>query len=85
MSRMKSCFLLLQVWLWSLAATGGEFDIAHAPAPLFRDPLFDGPADPTVIYDSLRRIWVIYYTQRKASDLTLGNRSWSQVALLFIV
>ena len=22
-----------------------------APAPLFRDPIFDGPTDPTVIYN----------------------------------
>ena len=38
-----------------------------APAPLFRDPIFDGPADPTVIYNREEKTWWIIYTQRRAN------------------
>lgn len=40
------------------------------------DPVYDGAADPTVIFDSLNQVWVLFYTQRKASDISLQNRSW---------
>ncbi len=38
-----------------------------APAPLFRDPIFDGPTDPTVIYNKREKTWWIVYTQRRAN------------------
>lgn len=38
-----------------------------APAPLFRDPVYDGAADPTVIWNHQERAWWIVYTQRRAS------------------
>ena len=37
------------------------------PAPLYRDPLYDGAADPTIIYNRQDREWWIVYTQRRAS------------------
>mmetsp|Transcript_32273 Transcript_32273/g.54403 ORF Transcript_32273/g.54403 Transcript_32273/m.54403 type:complete len:415 (-) Transcript_32273:316-1560(-) len=57
-------------------AHGSNLDIARAPAPLYRDPIFDGAADPTVVYDQVRGAWVIFYTQRRASDLSLLNKTW---------
>ncbi|BDD12760.1 hypothetical protein FUAX_51920 (plasmid) [Fulvitalea axinellae] len=44
-----------------------KFDIAHAPAPLFRDPVFDGPADPSLIWVPKYKEWWMFYTQRRAS------------------
>jgi len=35
------------------AVSNGDFDLRRAPAPLFRDPVFDGAADPTVHCPSL--------------------------------
>ena len=32
----------------SLFAQDKPFDIEHAPAPLFRCPIHDGPTDPTL-------------------------------------
>lgn len=32
----------------SLFAQQKPFDIEHAPAPLFRCPIYDGPTDPTL-------------------------------------
>jgi GH43 family beta-xylosidase len=37
-----------------------------APRPLFRDPVFDGAADPVVIYSGSYGRWYLYYTNRRA-------------------
>jgi hypothetical protein len=38
-----------------------------APAPLFRDPIFDGAADPVVIWNRQEKNWWLLYTQRRAN------------------
>jgi hypothetical protein len=38
-----------------------------APAPLFRDPIFDGAADPVVIWNRQEKAWWMLYTQRRAT------------------
>jgi len=40
---------------------------ATAPAPLFRDPIYDGAADPTIIWSTHERLWWMLYTQRRAT------------------
>ncbi|MBE7175864.1 MAG: family 43 glycosylhydrolase [Mucilaginibacter polytrichastri] len=37
------------------------------PAPLFRDPVYDGAADPVVVYDRAKKLWTMFYTQRRAA------------------
>ncbi len=37
------------------------------PAPLFRDPVFDGAADPSLIWNDRERAWWIFYTNRRAN------------------
>ena len=44
-----------------------KLDVAEASAPLYRDPIFDGAADPTVVYFSKDKEWRMYYTQRRAN------------------
>lgn len=51
------------------------FHAEQAPAPLFRDPVFDGAADPTVIWDPGQKEWLIFYTQRRAR-LDLPGVAW---------
>lgn len=46
-----------------------------APAPLFRDPIHDGAADPTVIWNRQTREWWMVYTNRRA-DSNLPGVSW---------
>jgi hypothetical protein len=41
-------------------------------APLFRDPIYDGAADPTVIWNRQEKAWWILYTNRRASLRTRG-------------
>ena len=36
-------------------------------APLFRDPIYDGAADPTIIWNPKEKAWWIFYTNRRAS------------------
>lgn len=38
-----------------------------APAPLFRDPLYDGAADPVIIWNRQEKNWWLLYTQRRAN------------------
>ncbi len=38
-----------------------------APTPLFRDPIFDGAADPTLIWNRDEQSWWLLYTNRRAN------------------
>lgn len=44
----------------------------RTPAPLFRDPVYDGSADPTVVYNREECCWWMFYTQRRASLPVVG-------------
>ncbi len=46
------------------------------PAPLYRDPVFDGAADPVLIWNPQRQTWWMYYTQRRAK-LDLRGVAWA--------
>lgn len=39
----------------------------QAPAPLFRDPIYDGAADPTLIWNHQEKSWWLLYTSRRAN------------------
>jgi len=41
-------------------------------APLFRDPVFDGAADPAIIWNKKEREWWIFYTSRRAMAPNCG-------------
>lgn len=38
-----------------------------APKPLYRDPVYDGAADVSSIYDRAQHRWVMFYTNRRAT------------------
>ena len=38
-----------------------------APKPLYRDPVFDGAADVSIIYDRGAKLWKMFYTNRRAT------------------
>jgi len=38
------------------------------PAPLFRDPIYDGAADPAIIWNRREKSWWILYTARRANQ-----------------
>jgi hypothetical protein len=68
-----------------LAALGGCATMAPESAvpagelaskPLFRDPVFDGAADPVVVYNKERGRWWMFYTNRRATATGLPGVSW---------
>ncbi|MCW2804727.1 MAG: hypothetical protein QOF52_998 [Propionibacteriaceae bacterium] len=50
--------------------------MTQASAPLFRDPIFDGAADPTVIYNPLEQAWWMVYTNRRTTITLEEGLSW---------
>ena len=47
-----------------------------APKPLYRDPVYDGAADPTLIWNPLTRQWLMFYTDRRANVAGLQGVTW---------
>jgi hypothetical protein len=43
-----------------------------APKPLYRDPVHDGAADPSLIWNRAEKKWMMFYTNRRA-DLTSSD------------
>jgi hypothetical protein len=40
---------------------------ATAPKPLYRDPVYDGAADVSTVYDRAHKRWTMFYTNRRAT------------------
>ena len=70
LNSMKRIVYMLAVLFYgtSLFAQDKPFDIEHAPAPLFRCPIYDGPTDPTLEWNTERQEWWMFYTQRRAGS-----------------
>jgi len=47
-----------------------------APQPLYRDPVFDGAADPVVIWNPHLQRWRMFYTNRRANVPGLSGVAW---------
>ena len=47
-----------------------------APTPLYRDPIYDGAADPTVLWNPLTKTWFMYYTNRRANMQSPDGVEW---------
>lgn len=54
---------------------GAEAETA-APAPLFVDPVFDGAADPTLVWNREERAWWLFYTARRANQAGEPGVRW---------
>ncbi len=56
--------------LWAAACTGPSRQPAGTktpPAPLYRDPVYDGAADPSLVWNDKERAWWVFYTNRRAN------------------
>lgn len=49
---------------------------ALAAKPLYRDPVYDGAADPTLIWNPLARQWWMFYTDRRANAPGQSGVAW---------
>jgi hypothetical protein len=53
-------------------APAGNF----APKPLYRDPVYDGAADPVVVWNPHVGHWWMFYTNRRANAPGLSGVAW---------
>jgi hypothetical protein len=47
-----------------------------ADKPLFRDPVYDGAADPAIIWNQKEKEWFIFYTNRRANAKDATGVTW---------
>ncbi|RZK62391.1 MAG: hypothetical protein EOO59_02675 [Hymenobacter sp.] len=47
-----------------------------APKPLYRDPVYEGAADPVVIWNKHVKKWWLFYTNRRATDPAAPGVTW---------
>lgn len=62
--------MCLVLWSGLLMAQTSSKTGKLAAKPLFRDPVHDGAADPTLIYNRNRHEWWMFYTNRRADKAT---------------
>lgn len=60
----------------TFAAVAAEPSGKLAPKPLYRDPVYDGAADPSIVYDRAEKKWLMFYTNRRANVPGLTNVTW---------
>lgn len=73
---MKSVLGLLILALLALVACGCQTNGLVAAKPLYRDPVYNGAADPTIVWNPLVRKWWMYYTDRRANVPGLSGVTW---------
>jgi len=66
---VRNCLVLLGI---TLSAESGRI----ATKPLFRDPVYDGAADPALVWNRAEKKWLMFYTNRRASETGLPGVSW---------
>ena len=59
---MFCCMTIFQTVLAQSSKT-----IHKADAPLYRDPIYDGAADPVIVWNRQEKSWWMLYTQRRAN------------------
>lgn len=61
---------------WNPLAPGVQsFHIEDASAPLVRDPVYDGAADPSIMWHREAEEWWLFYTQRR-SNIDVPGKAW---------
>lgn len=63
---MKRFWLALSLAV-TTSVTGSAAGAGAAPKPLFRDPVHDGAADASIVFDRKARLWKMFYTNRRAT------------------
>ncbi|SPF44917.1 Glycosyl hydrolase family 32 domain protein [Candidatus Sulfopaludibacter sp. SbA4] len=74
----KLCLLFL-VPLAAMAQEGppeGNRGGNVAPKPLYRDPVYDGAADPVLVWNRAAKQWFMFYTNRRANMPDLPGVAW---------
>jgi len=67
---------LLLLALLTPVLTGCKSPGLMAAKPLYRDPVYDGAADPAIAWNPLVKKWWMYYTDRRANVPGLSGVTW---------
>ncbi|RYY09416.1 MAG: glycosyl hydrolase, partial [Cytophagaceae bacterium] len=74
--RLFFSLLVLLAWLLPSAAVAQKPAGGLAPQPLYRDPVYDGAADPVIIWNKQAKKWWMLYTNRRATDTAATGVTW---------
>lgn len=69
------CGMALSLFCMDVSGVGVAEDkptVRKAAAPLYRDPITDGAADPVLIWNRQEKTWWMLYTQRRANQRNSG-------------
>ena len=69
-------FVLLMLWMSGAGGTPAQEPGPVASKPLYRDPVYDGAADPVVVWNRQAGKWWMFYTNRRANAAGLRAVSW---------
>lgn len=73
----SSFFLFLSLALFlgisSCTSKTSNESTTYASKPLFRDPVFDGAADPSIVWNHVENKWYMFYTNRRANVDSLAE------------
>lgn len=71
-------YLLPFLFLWPVLRVQSPENHGECLAgkPLYRDPVYDGAADPSVIWNSTENKWFMFYTNRRANAGDTNGVSW---------
>ncbi|MBN2699393.1 MAG: family 43 glycosylhydrolase [Bacteroidales bacterium] len=67
---------LLTIMIFSIMMACQDRKNQVAPKPLYRDPVHDGAADPSVIWNAQKGVWFMFYTNRRANVAEFEGVSW---------
>ncbi|WP_139125856.1 family 43 glycosylhydrolase [Arcticibacter eurypsychrophilus] len=77
MKKLMSVFVLALFGLFGMESLSAQQHVGKlANKPLFRDPIYDGAADPVVIWNKKEKKWFLFYTNRRASDTLATGVTW---------
>ena len=69
---LLACLMLFSVYTFAQKSNKAQ----PVPKPLFGDPIYDGAADPVVIWNKGEKKWFMFYTNRRANVKNLDGVSW---------
>lgn len=71
--KMRYILTVMMGLLLGMGVKAQTIDFEHIPSPLFRDPVYDGAADPSLVWNEETKEWWLFYTQRRANVDTEGT------------
>ncbi|MGY5354491.1 family 43 glycosylhydrolase [Wenyingzhuangia sp. IMCC45467] len=72
---MKYKVIIFLLMMFSLSVNAQEVNKV-ADKPLYRDPVYNGAADPTIIWSDEEQQWLMFYTNRRANDESIKGIDW---------